>query len=82
MMYIANMPARANDLQMIGAAGRLKTAMKRRGYNARMLANATGISMSTLYHFENGRREMHLDDMRLIAHELGVTASWLAWGEN
>lgn len=71
----------ANPLQMIGAGGRLKTAMRKRGFNARMLANATGISMSTIYHFVNGRREMHLDDMRQIASALQVSASWIGWGE-
>lgn len=69
-----------NSLQMTGAAGRLRTAMNHRGYNTRMLADETGISMTTIYHFIHGRREMHLDDMRLLGDALGVSAAWIGWG--
>lgn len=66
---------------MIAAGGRLKTAMDKQHLNPRKLAMASGISTSTLYHFLNGTREMHLDDLRILGHTLKVSPGWLAWGK-
>lgn len=71
----------SSPLQMIAAGGRLKNAMTKRRIGVMHLANATGISHTTIYHFLNGKREMHLDDMRLLGSALQVSPSWLAWGE-
>lgn len=68
-------------LTRIAAGGRLRTAMKRRGFNTTMLSNWTGISAGTIHHFLEGTRDMHLDDMRKIEKALGVSAAWIAWGK-
>lgn len=60
---------------------RIKTAMDCRGYTATMLAEQSGVSMSTIGHLIHGRRVMHLDVARKISNVLGVNPSWIAWGD-
>lgn len=71
----------SNTLQMVAAGGRLRTAMQRRGYSARILAEKTGISMPTIYHLLHGTRDIHRDDMLKIGAALGVRPGWIVWGE-
>lgn len=66
-------------LQAVGK--RLDQAMRKRDFDVRMLAQSTGRSTGTIYHFLRGTRDMHLDDLREIGSALQVEPSWIAWGE-
>lgn len=73
-------PLKSTPLEMLATGGRLKTAMREKGYTAEKLANETGISMSTIYHYIHGRREMHLNEVRAIGAALKVAPGWITWG--
>ncbi|AHY84096.1 hypothetical protein PBI_MOSMORIS_22 [Mycobacterium phage MosMoris] len=67
--------------QMLATGQRLRQAMDRQGLNVFQLSQASHISTATIYHFLNGQREMHLDDIQLLSSALQVKPSWLAWGD-
>lgn len=83
MIYNTDMSRQvtAKPLDMIARGGRLRTAIKHRGYTIGMLANQTDISYSTISKFLAGERDMHLDDLTKISSALGVTTGWLGWGD-
>lgn len=83
MMYIASMSRQPtpNPLDMVARGGRLKAAMNHRSFNTTMLSRWTGISDPTIRRFLAGDRDMHLDDLQKIGSALGVSPSWIAWGQ-
>lgn len=73
---------RPKPLDLVARGGRLRTALKYRGYTISMLANQTGISYSTLSKFLAGKQDMHLDDLQKISSALGVSTGWIGWGDS
>lgn len=55
--------------------------MRKRGVGVSALAQSSGLCPSTIYHFLNGTREMHLDDLTTLGSVLQVSPSWIAWGQ-
>lgn len=47
----------------------------------RELATKSGQPLSTITDIEGGRRMPRIDTLEKIAHALGVSAGWLAYGE-
>lgn len=72
---------RPRPLDLVARGGRLQTAMKRRAFTIKMLSQWTDISPGTIGHFLAGTRDMHLDDLKKLASALGVSASWIGYGE-
>lgn len=58
-------------------ASRLRTAREARGLTQVDLAARTGIVQNALSHYECGRREPSLDNLRRLAVALGVSAGYL-----
>ena len=62
-----------------GASERIKEAMKSHGIKQIDLANATGMSHSTISRYLSGKMEPKPKAISLLARELNVTEMWL-WG--
>ena len=62
-----------------GASERIKEAMDSRGIKQIDLANATGMSHSTISRYLSGKMEPKPKAISLLARELNVTEMWL-WG--
>jgi transcriptional regulator with XRE-family HTH domain len=56
---------------------RLKTARDVRGWNQGELAEATGLQVSAISHFETGTRSPSFDNLRKLADALQVTTDYL-----
>ena len=56
---------------------RLKAAMKARGYKISSLADAIGITHSSIYGYLEGRRLPRADYMVAMAEALGVGLDWM-----
>jgi XRE family transcriptional regulator, fatty acid utilization regulator len=55
---------------------RLKAARNDRGWTLEALSGHTGIAVSSLSDFENGRREPRLSHLETLAKAYGTTVSW------
>ncbi|KUN97375.1 helix-turn-helix domain-containing protein [Streptomyces caeruleatus] len=68
---------------MSTAGQRVKEVRKRRGLSQRELADASGVSLSTIRKLEQGERETaRLETLRKLAHTLRVPTMRLAHGRN
>jgi transcriptional regulator with XRE-family HTH domain len=68
---------------MSTAGQRVKEVRKRRGLSQRELANASGVSLSTIRKLEQGERETaRLETLRKLAHVLRVSTMSLGGGRN
>lgn len=61
---------------------RMKVRRKELKINAQQLADKAGVSVSTIFSYENERRIPTLDKMRKIASALDMTLDELFKGEN
>ena len=60
---------------------RLKDAVRRRGTQAEVSANAQ-VPLRTLQSWVNGRATPSIEDAAKVAQVVGVSLDWLAYGEN
>lgn len=57
---------------------RLRMARKKAGMTAEKLAKLSGVCMTSIYLYEEGRRYPNIFSATLIASALGVSLDWLA----
>lgn len=57
---------------------RLRMARKKAGMTAEELAKLSGVCMTSIYLYEEGRRYPNIFSATLIASALGVSLDWLA----
>lgn len=58
-------------------SARLKAAMKARGHTISSLAEAIGVTHSSIYGYIEGKRLLRADYMVAMAEALGVSLDWL-----
>lgn len=64
-----------------GLGRRMRQARERAGLTQRALAAKSRCTNSTIIEVEAGKRMPQIDTIEVLARALGVTASWLAYGE-
>lgn len=78
------MTRRATHYAAQGSGGlnlRFRKAREHAGLTLRELAAKSGQPLSTITDIEGGRRMPRIDTLEKIAHTLGVSAGWLAYGD-
>jgi len=65
----------------LGIRDRLKTLRQKRGLSLNALGIAAGLTYTTIHNIETGRTVPGLDTVEKIADALGISPSWLGFGE-
>jgi len=65
-----------------GIGERLREARIAAGMTQEQLAAAVGVSRPAVSQYEHGEMRPGVDTLERAAHELGVRAGWLAFGED
>lgn len=61
----------------MGFKERLREARNARGLSGEALGKTLAVSKATISHWENGRYEPSLEQLKALCAELGVTSDWL-----